>query len=196
MDNLGGFREPARQTRDKEISLFHINFPCLFLVRSVFFDGTGEERRISGNAIVGSRWRVASFGSTVAQSPKQSEARRRIESSRRLKCVSVLVAENIESFLNDRIKRNIGKLHKFSQKFCKASLGEVVFDATTAFLRPFSLNNKKRRMGKKPGKGWWSQGDSNPWPSHCERDALPTELWPLDRLKNAITLSPSSEKSK
>ncbi len=26
---------------------------------------------------------------------------------------------------------------------------------------------------------WWSRGGSNPWPSHCERDALPAELRPL-----------------
>src|SRR5574344_1512617 len=26
--------------------------------------------------------------------------------------------------------------------------------------------------------GWWSRGESNPWPQHCERCALPTELRP------------------
>ena len=55
MDNLVGLGEPARQTRDKEISLFHIDFQCLFWFASLFFDGKGEERRISGNAIVSSR---------------------------------------------------------------------------------------------------------------------------------------------
>ena len=25
---------------------------------------------------------------------------------------------------------------------------------------------------------WWSRGESNPWPRHCERRALPTELRP------------------
>src|SRR5882724_8039905 len=25
---------------------------------------------------------------------------------------------------------------------------------------------------------WWSRGGSNPWPPHCERGALPTELLP------------------
>ena len=29
-----------------------------------------------------------------------------------------------------------------------------------------------------PGEGWWSRQDSNLRPSHCERDALPTELRP------------------
>ena len=29
-----------------------------------------------------------------------------------------------------------------------------------------------------PEKGWWSRGESNPGPSHCERDALPSELRP------------------
>ena len=24
---------------------------------------------------------------------------------------------------------------------------------------------------------WWTQGGSNPWPPHCERGALPAELW-------------------
>ena len=28
------------------------------------------------------------------------------------------------------------------------------------------------------GKNWWSRGGSNSRPSHCERDALPAELWP------------------
>ena len=28
---------------------------------------------------------------------------------------------------------------------------------------------------------WWSRGESNPWPHHCERCALPTELRPHRR---------------
>jgi hypothetical protein len=27
---------------------------------------------------------------------------------------------------------------------------------------------------------WWSQAESNRWPLHCERSALPAELWPHD----------------
>src|SRR6202140_2064624 len=29
--------------------------------------------------------------------------------------------------------------------------------------------------------GWWSQAGSNRRPRHCERRALPAELWPLSR---------------
>src|SRR5438270_6094369 len=28
-------------------------------------------------------------------------------------------------------------------------------------------------------RGWWSQAGSNRRPPHCERGALPAELWPL-----------------
>ena len=44
---------------------------------------------------------------------------------------------------------------------------------------------------------WWSLGDSNPWPLHCERSALPTELRPHDhnllytsRLKMQVQIFP------
>ena len=36
--------------------------------------------------------------------------------------------------------------------------------------------------------GWWSWGDSNPRPHHCERCALPTELQPRFSPINATTL--------
>jgi hypothetical protein len=36
---------------------------------------------------------------------------------------------------------------------------------------------------------WWSQPGSNRQPSHCERDALPVELWPQPSVKS---LSPTS----
>ena len=35
-----------------------------------------------------------------------------------------------------------------------------------------------RRTDDVHGKDWWSRGESNPRPSHCERDALPSELRP------------------
>ncbi len=38
------------------------------------------------------------------------------------------------------------------------------------------------------GEGWWSWGDSNPRPHHCERCALPTELQPQTRSFNATML--------
>src|SRR5262249_52252550 len=31
-------------------------------------------------------------------------------------------------------------------------------------------------------RNWWSRGESNPWPRHCERRALPTELLPHIRI--------------
>src|SRR3984957_13306495 len=42
----------------------------------------------------------------------------------------------------------------------------------------------RRATGTKisgPGGDWWSGRASNPRPSHCERDALPTELPPHDK---------------
>lgn len=33
-------------------------------------------------------------------------------------------------------------------------------------------------------KFWWSQGESNSRPPACKADALPSELWPLGRLKS------------
>src|SRR2546429_9522096 len=33
-------------------------------------------------------------------------------------------------------------------------------------------------LARSPSEGWWSRQESNLRPSHCERDALPTELRP------------------
>ncbi len=35
-----------------------------------------------------------------------------------------------------------------------------------------------RARARRAGGEWWSRGESNPWPRHCERRALPTELLP------------------
>ncbi len=35
-------------------------------------------------------------------------------------------------------------------------------------------------IGQNVSRKWWSGWESNPRPSHCERDALPTELPPLN----------------
>src|SRR5438552_4773519 len=32
---------------------------------------------------------------------------------------------------------------------------------------------------QEPAESWWSQAGSNRRPPHCERGALPAELWPL-----------------
>ena len=44
-------------------------------------------------------------------------------------------------------------------------------------LYPLSYGDEDFR----PGENWWSGRGSNPRPSHCERDALPTELPPHDK---------------
>jgi hypothetical protein len=36
-----------------------------------------------------------------------------------------------------------------------------------------------RSEGGDASEGWWSQAGSNRRPRHCERRALPAELWPL-----------------
>src|SRR6476619_8525079 len=47
---------------------------------------------------------------------------------------------------------------------------------------------------QEPAKGWWGQAGSNRRPPHCERGALPAELWPLKdtqkREKRALRGSP------
>src|SRR4051812_34976566 len=41
-----------------------------------------------------------------------------------------------------------------------------------------------RAVACEASEGWWSQAGSNRRPRHCERRALPAELWPRrDRLK-------------
>src|SRR6266852_8466389 len=48
-------------------------------------------------------------------------------------------------------------------------------------LRPSVLRGCATRSPK--GEAWWSQAGSNRRPRHCERRALPAELWPhRDRL--------------
>ena len=37
-----------------------------------------------------------------------------------------------------------------------------------------------RELPGRPGKGWWSQGESNPRPLECHSSALPAELWPRE----------------
>src|SRR5580692_1788154 len=41
--------------------------------------------------------------------------------------------------------------------------------------------------------GWWRRRGSNPRPSHCERDALPTELLPLKRARNISSKAASCQ---
>src|SRR5215475_13086118 len=36
-----------------------------------------------------------------------------------------------------------------------------------------------RAVAREASEGWWSQAGSNRRPHHCERCALPAELWPL-----------------
>src|SRR5206468_9265005 len=36
-----------------------------------------------------------------------------------------------------------------------------------------------RAVAREASEGWWSQAGSNRRPRHCERRALPAELWPL-----------------
>ena len=45
------------------------------------------------------------------------------------------------------------------------------------FLIPFHFSKIKRKAVPSL-LFWWSIGDSNPWPQHCERCALPTVLMP------------------
>ncbi len=47
-------------------------------------------------------------------------------------------------------------------------------------LYPLSYRGRKTRPegGQPASLGWWRRRGSNPRPSHCERDALPTELLP------------------
>ena len=48
--------------------------------------------------------------------------------------------------------------------------------ATTWQPSPFLLRGCATRSPK--GEAWWSQAGSNRRPRHCERRALPAELWP------------------
>src|ERR1700692_4292296 len=44
----------------------------------------------------------------------------------------------------------------------------------------FVLRTKRGCATRSPkGEAWWSQAGSNRRPRHCERRALPAELWPL-----------------
>ena len=42
-------------------------------------------------------------------------------------------------------------------------------------------------------KWWWRRRGSNPRPSHCERDALPTELLPRKRARNLSSYGPACQ---
>src|SRR5271154_5071803 len=42
-------------------------------------------------------------------------------------------------------------------------------------------------------RGWWRRRGSNPRPSHCERDALPTELLPPKRAQNTTSKAAASQ---
>src|SRR5205085_10653542 len=61
----------------------------------------------------------------------------------------------------------------------------------TARLRPSGLRRARFATGHHvaaprvaEGEAWWSQAGSNRRPRHCERRALPAELWPRrDRLE-------------
>ena len=47
-----------------------------------------------------------------------------------------------------------------------------------------------------PSTGWWRYGDSNPRPRHCERRALPTELYPRKRFnRQDVTRQKQSSKN-
>src|SRR5438128_12252076 len=55
----------------------------------------------------------------------------------------------------------------------------------TARLRPSGLRRARFAVGHHvaaprvaEGEAWWSQAGSNRRPRHCERRALPAELWP------------------
>src|SRR6516162_7637388 len=51
-------------------------------------------------------------------------------------------------------------------------------------LRPFRYERLDRDLpaeARNASQGWWSQAGSNRRPHHCERCALPAELWPRTR---------------
>jgi hypothetical protein len=54
-------------------------------------------------------------------------------------------------------------------------------------LYPLSYRGQEIKAGSGASglKWWWRRRGSNPRPSHCERDALPTELLPLKRAANS-----------
>ena len=56
------------------------------------------------------------------------------------------------------------------------------FGSPTLFLGEMDMYFGNDRVDLALGTIWWSRGESNPRPPHCERGALPSELRPLNRL--------------
>ncbi len=62
----------------------------------------------------------------------------------------------------------------------KARLRPAGFgEAASACFAPIGWNAACLAVACEASEGWWSQAGSNRRPRHCERRALPTELWPL-----------------
>src|ERR1700726_704585 len=63
-------------------------------------------------------------------------------------------------------------------------------------LYPLSYRGREPTAGFiESGPGfWWRRRGSNPRPSHCERDALPTELLPRKRARNISSKQPFKPK--
>src|SRR6266481_9051842 len=70
-------------------------------------------------------------------------------------------------------------------EFCTRSATRSTGGTINCFLRRWGwATRRKNRVAFSvdsdvvPSEGWWSRQESNLRPSHCERDALPTELRP------------------
>src|SRR5258706_9281679 len=57
--------------------------------------------------------------------------------------------------------------------------GVVPSPSSPKWATPGTLGYYVAAPREAEGEGWWSQGGSNRRPRHCERRALPAELWPL-----------------
>jgi hypothetical protein len=67
---------------------------------------------------------------------------------------------------------------KAARQRSKSMDSKQIYPATQIKRRKRRSLSRARRETAETREWWWSRGESNPWPRHCERRALPTELLP------------------